>query len=99
MYMLQKQTNKQTKNGKKKQKKDELPLHAYSDIAQYVPLQLYLITIIYHNYHNYTELLIIVKIKSKKKGLKSRFFFTKMLPYDHTYWLLELFFPFSLNFF
>ena len=76
--MLQKQTNKQankqTKNGKKKQKKDELPLHAYSDIAQYVPLQLYLITIIYHNYHNYTELLIIVKIKSKKKGLKSRFF-------------------------
>ena len=49
-----KQTNKQTKNGKKKQKKDELPLHAYSDIAQYVPLQLYLITIIYHNYHNYT---------------------------------------------
>ena len=46
-------TNKQTKNGKKKQKKDELPLHAYSDIAQYVPLQLYLITIIYHNYHNY----------------------------------------------
>ena len=58
MYMLQKQTNKQTnqptKNEKKKQKKDELPLHAYSDIAQYVPLQLYLITIIYHNYHNYT---------------------------------------------
>ena len=52
-------TNKQTnkpKTGKKKtkQKKDELPLHAYSDIAQYVPLQLYLITIIYHNYHNYT---------------------------------------------
>ena len=39
-------TNKQTKNGKKKQKKDELPLHAYSDIAQYVPLQLLL------NYHN-----------------------------------------------
>ena len=57
MYMLQKQTNKQTnkpKTGKKKQKKDELPLHAYSDIAQYVPLQLYLITIVYHNYHNYT---------------------------------------------
>ena len=52
MYMLQKQTNK-PKTGKKKQKKDELPLHAYSDIAQYVPLQLYLITIIYHNYHNY----------------------------------------------
>ena len=48
MYMLQKQTNK-PKTGKKKQKKDELPLHAYSDIAQYVPLQLYLITIMYHN--------------------------------------------------
>ena len=53
MYMLQKQTNK-LKTGKKKQKKDELPLRAYSDRAQYVPLQLYLITIIYHNYHNYT---------------------------------------------
>ena len=35
-----KQRNK-PKAGKKKQKKDELPLHAYSDIAQYVPLQLY----------------------------------------------------------
>ena len=57
MYMLQKQTNKQTnkpKTGKKKQKKDELPPHAYSDRAQYVPLQQYLITIIYYNYHNYT---------------------------------------------
>ena len=58
MYMLQKQTNKQTnkpKTGKKKkQKKNERPLHAYSDRAQYVPPQLYLITIIYHNYHNYT---------------------------------------------
>ena len=55
MYMLQKQTNKQTNQKReKKQKKDELPLHAYSDIAQYVPLQLYLITIMYHNYHNYT---------------------------------------------
>ena len=69
-----KETKKQTKSGKKKQKKNELPLHAYSDIAQYVPLQLYLITIIYHNYHNYTELLIIVKIKSKKKELKADFF-------------------------
>ena len=50
-------TNKQTnkpKTGNKKQKKDELPLHAYSDRAQNVPLQLYLITIIYHIYHNYT---------------------------------------------
>ena len=57
MYMLQKQRNKETnqkREKKKKQKKNELPLHAYSDIAQYVPLQLYLITIIYHNYHNYT---------------------------------------------
>ena len=56
MYMLQKQTNKQTnkpKTGKKKQKKDELPLHAYSDIAQYVPLQLYLITIITITILNY----------------------------------------------
>ena len=55
MYMLQKQRNKETNQKReKKQKKNELPLHAYSDIAQYVPLQLYLITIIYHNYHNYT---------------------------------------------
>ena len=75
MYMLQKQRNKETNQKReKKQKKNELPLHAYSDIAQYVPLQLYLITIIYHNYHNYTELLIIVKIKSKKKELKADFF-------------------------
>ena len=29
-----KETKKQTKSGKKKQKKNELPPHAYSDIAQ-----------------------------------------------------------------
>ena len=41
--MLQKQTNK-PKTVKTKQKEDELPLHAHSDIARYVPLQLYLVT-------------------------------------------------------
>ena len=70
--MFQKQTNNQKRSKKQKQKEDELPLHAHSDIARYVPLQLYLVT--RQQLVQTTKLLRIVNIKSKKKKLKTRFF-------------------------
>ena len=64
--------NKQ-KTDKTKQKEDELPLHTHLEKAQYVPLQLYLVTV-WSWLIQVTILRSNVNIKSTKKKLKTRLF-------------------------
>ena len=85
-----KETKKQTKSGKKKTKEKwttTTRLLRYSTLCS-TPTILITIQWLIQT----TRLLIIVNIKLKKKRDQKPDFSTKMLPYDHTYWLLELFF-------
>ena len=72
VYWQKKQSNKQ-KTDKIKQKEDELPLHTHLEIAQYAPLQLYLVTVSSWLIQT-TILKSNVNIKSKKKKLRTRLF-------------------------